>query len=81
MDCGETLKKPCKTTVFMTRFELARLVGLYLLEFPSTLPMDEAIEDARRKIVDGQYDAIIRRPVNDGYEDVHVSTLRTTNLQ
>ena len=70
----------------MTRFELARLTGLFLLEEGSqegdSRGSHTAIKEVAHRIIDKGVDAVIRRPLADGgYEDVHVEHLERSHLR
>ena len=69
------------TTPFLTKYEIARLIGVRMLHLSDlnlqTSTKETLMQQASREILEGKSPAIIRRYMADGrYEDVKVSDLR-----
>ena len=76
-----------KSSSKMTRFELARLAGLVLLDEEARVECEGdglhyKVEKIMHTIIDDGVDALIRRPLPEGgYEDVHVCSLTRSHLR
>ena len=81
------MAQPIKSSSKMTRFELARLAGLILLDEEANVECEAdgfhlKVEKITKAIIDDGVDALIRRPLPEGgYEDVHVCSLTRSHLR
>lgn len=74
-------KLPLKTTPFLTKYEIARLIGIRMLHLSDlnlqTSSKETLMQQAAREILEGDSPAVIRRYLADGtYEDVRVRDLK-----
>lgn len=72
---------PSRTTPYLTKFEVARLIGVRTLQLSDqnvqTAPGESVQQHAIRELLDGRSTAIIRRYLpNNTFEDVRVADLK-----
>jgi hypothetical protein len=78
---------PVKSSSKMTRFELARIAGLVLLDEEVEVDcagdgLHSRVNKIMHDIIEYGVDALIRRPLPEGgYEDVHVCSLTRLHLR
>jgi len=81
-------QRPILTSRFLSKYELAKLAGIFFLELQSNRTsyelqgVDSLEEYSISQILERKYDVVLARKLPNGEtEDVHLSNLRTEHLR